>query len=228
MCGLFGPVNGQPIIMCPIESGLANKESEKLKNAMDKAREEWQDAIDHLVDKEIKEKSATQALMHLHNMEAEKKRAEEHPDSKFAKARLAEKNKPKMRFGAFKIFNSYDKHADPHKMSPTKKQSELPEQVHHPNLEHPMTSIDHKAGATVPGFAGHEEHYENSSKMYEMWEQEEKIVLSHQAIDKEKGQYQKEEKKIDYLPPDWIPPHEPDPITGIPRKPFDPREAKMG
>jgi len=214
-CGLFGPVNNQPIILCPIESGLARRESGRLKRAMDKAREEWEDNIEKLVNKEEKQKSLTQTMIFVAEQKAELEKAKAHPDVNFAMARLDKKIKPKFSFGSTNKMNP--------RLPPTLKQQSLPAQQVLPNLEDPLTAIDDKIGPSVAGFAGSTETHGNSSKMYALWDAEEKITLSHEALDKERGKFQKEEAKPDFLPPDWQPPGSMDPITNTPIKNYPKR-----
>jgi len=209
-CGLFGPVNNQPICLCPIESGLARKESGRLKKAMDKAREEWEDNLEKLVNKESKQKSLTETMIFVSQQEEELRKAKAHPDMNFAMERLDKKNKPTFTFGSAQKVNP--------KLAPTLKQQSLPAQLTLPNLEAPSTNIDDSVGPAVAGFAGSTEHHGNASRMYALWDTNEEITLSHEAIDREKDKFQAEEKKVDNLPPDWVPPHHPDPVHGLPQK----------
>ena len=184
LCGLFGPINGQPIILCPIETGLSKNESKRLKGAMDKAREEWQDHIDIIVDKHgHKNMTATQALIAA--ARAEEKKMAPKPVSRFAKPKIAHESAHM---------------SDPTASVSTAKSSRFSLE-HLPNVVNPGTPIDQFAPTNLDkthGFDGSHEHRENSMKMYRMWE-DEKIVLTHQKL-KSMGKIDSESKSAEFQP----------------------------
>lgn len=187
-CGLFGPMNGQPIILCPVERCLARNESLKLKNAMDTARLHWQDTIDHIMVKNIP-KGPTQAVIKIHEQEEKKKymadvaAAEEGTEDQIPMPTSMMRDlttKAKDVIGDAKVHVSGGQAVVPIKaLSPSKKQIKnnilTPEQKV-PNVINPRDPLDKYAVDVnqATGFPGSSEERVNATKMYHMWPQEEK------------------------------------------------------